>query len=279
MIRRSNSASGMTAFVIYGIFLLVAVVVLFPLVWMFYTSFKSQFEIFQDPFGLPSSLNLDNYIHAWTTGDFSKYFFNSVVVTIPSVAATVAVSALAAYAFARIPFRWRNALYLFMLAGLIVPPQAIVIPAFLIVSHLGLISNFLALIFTYMSWCPIGILILTPFFASIPRDIEDAARVDGASRFAIFWRISLPLAQPALATVAIFYFVFIWNDFLYPLLYLQDQSMVTVPIGLVLFNSRYQVNWGLQTSALSIATIVPLVCYLMFQSRFVRGLTAGSMKG
>jgi ABC-type glycerol-3-phosphate transport system permease component len=160
-----------------------------------------------------------------------------------------------------------------------VPPQAIVIPAFQIVSRLGLINNYLGLIFTYLSWCPVAIFILTTFFRSMPAEIEDAAKIDGAGPLDIFWRIALPLAQPALATVAIFYFVWVWNDFMYPLLYLQRDTMSTIPMGLMLFNGRYQVDWGMQTAALSIATFVPLIFYMIFQDKFVKGLTAGAIKG
>ena len=130
------------------------------------------------------------------------------------------------------------------------PPQAIVIPAFQLVAGLGLINNFAALFFTYLSWCPVGIFILRAFFKSLPEDLYDAAKVDGASSFRTFWQIALPLAKPALATVSIFYFVWVWNDFLYPLLYLQKDTMSTIPMGLMLFNGRYQTDWGMQTAAL-----------------------------
>jgi len=204
---------------------------------------------------------------------------NSVIVTVPSVLGVLAVSSLAAFSFARFRFKGDNALFLFFLLGIMVPPQAIVIPAFQIVSTLGLISNFLSLIFTYLSWCPVGIFILRSFFRSIPQEIMDAARIDGCSSFGTYWRIALPLSKPALATVAIFYFVWVWNDFLYPLLYLQKDTMSTIPMGLMLFAGRYQVDWGMQTAALSIATFAPITFYLIFQDKFVKGLTAGAVKG
>jgi ABC-type glycerol-3-phosphate transport system permease component len=189
------------------------------------------------------------------------------------------VSSLAAYSFARFRFRGKNAMFLFFLIGIMVPPQAIIIPAFQIVARLGLINTYTGLIFTYLSWCPVGIFILRTFFESLPSEIEDAAKIDGCSSLDLFWRIALPLAQPALATVAIFYFVWVWNDFIYPLLYLQRDTMNTIPLGLMLFQGRYQVDWGMQTAALSIATFVPVIFYLIFQDKFVRGLTAGAVKG
>lgn len=269
----------LTATVTYLIFLLFLMVVLYPMIWMFYTSFKEQWQIFADPFALPSSLNLANYTKAWTTGNFRLYFFNSVIITLPSVIGILLVSSLAAYAFARFRFYGSGVLFVFFLIGIMVPPQAIVIPAFQIVSRLGLINNFLGLIFTYLSWCPVGIFIMTTFFRGLPIEIEDAAKIDGASALGIFWRIALPLAKPALATVAIFYFVWVWNDFMYPLLYLQNDRMSTIPMGLMLFNGKYQVDWGMQTAALSIATFVPIFFYMIFQDKFVKGLTAGAVKG
>lgn len=268
-----------TRIVSYLIMLVVFFIVAYPLFWMFMTSLKEQWEIFDNPFALPSSLNFANYVNAWTAGDFNLFFLNSVIITVPSVIATVFVSALAGYAFARFKFKGSRVLYIFFLVGIMVPPQAVIIPAFIIVSRLGLMNNYLALIFTYLSWCPIGIFILTTFFRSLPLEIEDAAKVDGASPLDIFWRIALPLAKPALATVAIFYFVFVWNDFLYPLLYLQNDTMSTIPMGLMLFNGRYRVDWGMQNAALSIAVLVPLVFYMIFQDKFVKGLTAGAVKG
>jgi ABC-type glycerol-3-phosphate transport system permease component len=279
MTERAQQNRWVAPSVIYLVFAVFTVVVLYPLIWMFYTSFKEQWQIFQDPFALPGSLNMANYKEAWTRGNFGLYFFNSVFVTIPSVLGILLVSSLAAYAFARFKFRGSTALFYLILIGIMVPPQAIVIPAFLLVSRLGLINNFASLFFTYLSWCPVGIFILHAFFKSLPEELLDAARVDGAGKFRVFWQIALPLAKPALATVAIFYFVWVWNDFLYPLLYLQDDKKSTVPLGLMLFRGQYQTNWGLQTAALSIASFVPLLFYMLFQDKFVKGMTAGALKG
>lgn len=269
----------LTATITYLIFLFFLVIVLFPLFWMFYTSFKEQWQIFANPFAFPDSLNLTNYVKAWTTGNFSRYFTNSIIITLPSVLGVLLVSSLAAYAFARFTFRGSNVIFIFFLIGIMVPPQAIIIPAFQIVSRLGLINNFLGLIFTYLSWCPVGVFIMTTFFRNLPIEIEDAAKIDGASALGIFWRIALPLAKPALATVAIFYFVWVWNDFMYPLLYLQNDKLSTIPMGLMFFNGKYNVDWGMQTAALSIATFVPITFYMLFQDKFVKGLTAGAVKG
>ena len=279
MSRRLRPMQVLSAAITYFIFGFLFLVVLYPMIWMFYTSFKEQWQIFEDPFALPAELNLTNYVNAWTKGNFRLYFANSVIITLPSVLGILLVSSLAAYAFARFRFRGSTFLFIFFLIGIMVPPQAIVIPAFQIVSRMKLINTYWGLIFTYLSWCPVGIFIMTTFFRGLPLEIEDAAKIDGASALGIFWRIALPLAKPALATVAIFYFVWVWNDFMYPLLYLQTDVMSTIPMGLMLFNGRYQVDWGMQTAALSIATFVPIFFYMIFQDKFVKGLTAGAVKG
>lgn len=279
MSRRIRPAQLISTTVMYLIFLFVFLLVMFPMIWMFYTSFKAQWQIFANPFALPDRLNFINYIKAWTTGDFRLYFANSILVTLPSVLGLLAISSLAAYAFARFKFKGSNALFLFFLLGIMVPPQAVIIPGFQVVSRLHLLNSFLGLIFNYLSWCSVGIFILRTFFESLPQEIEDAAKIDGCSSLGIFVRIALPLAKPALATVSIFYFVWVWNDFIYPLLYLQKDTMNTIPLGLMLFQGRYQVDWGMQTAALSIATFVPVLFYLIFQDKFVKGLTAGAVKG
>jgi ABC-type glycerol-3-phosphate transport system permease component len=246
---------------------------------MLYSSFKNQWQIYANPYALPRSLDPANYIKAWKTGDFKLFFTNSVIVTVPSVVGLIVISSLAAYSFARYKFKGDKFLFLFFLFGIMVPPQAIVIPAFQVVYRLHLLNNYLGLIFTYLGWCSFGIFILRTFFSSFPKEIEDAAKMDGCSSFGIFLRIAFPLAKPALATVSIFYFVWVWNDFLYPLLYLQRESMNTIPLGLMLFQGRYLSDWSMQTAALSIATIIPIIFYLIFQDKFVKGLTAGAVKG
>jgi ABC-type glycerol-3-phosphate transport system permease component len=160
-----------------------------------------------------------------------------------------------------------------------VPPQAILISSYQVISAFGLVNSYFALIFTYLSWTPAGILIMRAFFSSQPKEIEDAARIDGCCTFAIFRKIAIPLAKPALATVAIFYFVWVWNDFIFPLIYLHDDIKATIPLGLMQFRGKYSVNWASQCAALSIAVFPPLIFYFIFQDKFVRALSAGALKG
>lgn len=262
----------------YLIFIVLAVAVMYPLLWMVMSSLKSRYGIFQDPLGLPHAVNTDNYVRALGEGNFKLNLINSLIVTIPSVLLLVLVSSLAAFAFARLTFRGRTVLFYLLLIGVMVPPQSIVIPVFQVVFRMGLLNTFPGLILVYMSWSPVAILILTTFFRGIPQEIFEAAQIDGAGILRTFARVGLPLAKPAIATVAIFYFVWIFNDFLYPLVLLQDPNKATIPLGLMQFQGLYRVDWGTQNAALTMAVAVPVIFYMFFQDKFVRGLTAGALK-
>ena len=274
--RRTNTIKGL---ILYPIYLLLAAVILYPLAWMLYSSFKDNPAIFADVFALPSTLYLGNYLTVFTEGAMGTYFRNSLLVAVVSVTGLVAFSSLAAYAFATFRFRGSTALFLILLLGLMVPPQALIISGFKLMAILDLLDTYWALIFTYFGWTSFGILVLRNFFQSVPRDIKDAARVDGAGHWAMFSQIMLPLARPSLSTIAIFYFMWVWNEFIYPLVYMQTPEKYTIPLGVLFFNSRYTVEWGLQMAALAVATIVPLVVYYAFQKQFIRGILAGALKG
>lgn len=267
-----------SAVLTYIIFAIVLVAVLYPILWMLMSSLKTTYQIFEDPLGIATAPSLDNYARALVTGNFGLNLLNSVIVTVPSVLLILLISAFAGYAFARLRFRGSKVLFYLLLIGVMVPPQAIIITVFQVVFRLGLLNNFFGLILVYMSWAPVAIFILTTFFKGIPTEILEAAEIDGAGIVRTFFSVGLPLAKPALATVAIFYFVWVWNDFIYPLTLLQDPELATIPLGLQQFQGLYRVDWGTQTAALTMAVAVPIIIYMFFQDKFVRGLTAGAIK-
>ena len=274
--RRNTSLKGI---ILYPLFLLLAAVILYPLVWMIYSSFKSNTDIFANVFALPSQLYLGNYITVFTEGAMGLYFRNSLLIAVVSVAGLLVLSSLAAYAFATFRFRGSTPLFMILLLGLMVPPQALIISGFKLMSILKLLDTYWALIFTYLGWSSFGIMVLRNFFQSVPRDVKDAARVDGAGHWQMFSQIMLPLARPSISTIAIFYFMWVWNEFIYPLVYMQTPEKYTVPLGVLFFNGRYTIEWGLQMAALAVATIVPLIVYYTFQKQFIRGILAGALKG
>ena len=274
--RRNSTFKGL---ILYPLFLLLAAIILYPLVWMIYSSFKSNTDIFANVFALPNQLYLGNYITVFTEGAMGLYFRNSLLIAVVSVAGLLVLSSLAAYAFATFRFRGSTPLFMILLLGLMVPPQALIISGFKLMSILKLLDTYWALIFTYLGWSSFGIMVLRNFFQSVPRDVKDAARVDGAGHWQMFTQIMLPLARPSISTIAIFYFMWVWNEFIYPLVYMQSPEKYTVPLGVLFFNGRYTIEWGLQMAALAVATIVPLIVYYAFQKQFIRGILAGALKG
>lgn len=262
----------------YLIYIAMFAVVLYPLVWMLMASVKSQPAIFQDPLGFPKNASLDNYRRALGEGNFSLNLKNTLIVTLPAVFFLVLISCFAAYAFARLRFRGRKWLFYLLLVGVMVPPQSIVITVFQVVFRLGLLNTFTGLILVYLSWCPVAIFILTTYIRGIPNEMFEAAEIDGAGPIRSLFLIALPLSKPAIATVSIFFFVWIYNDLLYPLVLLQDPSKATIPIGLLQFQGQYRADWATQNAALVMAMILPVTVYMLFQDKFVRGLTAGALK-
>jgi len=256
-----------------------AVLILLPLLNMIFSSFKSTREIIQHPYGLPSEWLVSNYRAVWVNGGFAAYFVNSVVITGISIALVLLFGSMAAFGIARYRYRLALFVYLLFLAGIMLPLKAAIIPLFLIIRRLGLMNTRLSLIlvFTAMS-LPATVFILTGFMRTIPRDLEDAARIDGANDFGIYRRVILPLATQSIALVTIYNSVPIWNDFFFPLVFVQSDRLKPLPLGMSVFFGQFQTNWGLLFAALSIAIIPMLVLYLFLSKYFIRGMTAGAIK-
>ncbi|HYF96259.1 MAG TPA: carbohydrate ABC transporter permease [Symbiobacteriaceae bacterium] len=267
------------AAVLYPIYTIAAVLILYPVVWMIYSSFKSNMDILSNVFALPRQISFENYVTVFTTGGLGRFFANSLFISSVSVAGLILFSAMAAYAFATFEFRGKKALFLFCLIGMMVPTQSLIISGFKWMSVLKLVNTYWALIFTYLGWGSFGIQVLRNFFQSVPKEVKEAALIDGAGHWHMFTKIMLPLARPSISTVTIFYFMWVWNEFIYPLVYMQEPEKFTVPLGILFFNDRYNVDWGLQMAGLAVATIPPLIVYYTFQKQFIRGILAGAVKG
>ncbi|MDZ7799609.1 MAG: carbohydrate ABC transporter permease [Trueperaceae bacterium] len=250
----------------------------FPLAWMLYSSLKDNQEIFAHPFGLPEAPQWSNWVEAWTVGDLGRLYLNSLFVTGVAVAVLVALASMAAYAFARLRFPGRDALFYLFLIGLLLPPQTVVIPLFVQLRDMGLLDTHLALILPYASWpMALTIYLLRSFYRTLPGELEDAARIDGAGLAATFWHADAALVRPALVTMAILNAVNLWNELLFALLFVRDEATRTLPAGLLAFYGHYSVDYKLVFSALSIATVPILVVYFIFQRQIIAGLTVGSL--
>lgn len=267
--------------VTYAVLLLGAGVVLVPFWYMLATSFKPQTFIFEIPPRLwPAEWTLRNYTAALSTDMFGLYFVNSLIVAVASTGATLLVSSLLAYAFARLQFPGKEMLFNLFLVGMMIPPVMLIIPQFLVASWLGLLNNLVGLILVYITMnLSLQTFLLRGFFEGIPRDLEEAAVIDGAGHWTIFWRIILPLSRPGLAVVAIFTFLYSWDEFPWAHVAIKETAKRTLPIGIALFQSAHLTEWG-QVFAASIVALVPVVLlFAFFQRYFIRGITTTGLKG
>jgi ABC-type glycerol-3-phosphate transport system permease component len=250
-----------------------------PLYWMIATSLKPEYEVFaRPPVWWPSPPRWQNYLEALTTLPFGRYGINTLIIAVFSVVGYTLSCTVVAYGFARLRAPGKNFLFVVLLATLMLPYPVVMIPQYVIFSELDLVNTFWPLILPAFLGSPFYIFLLRQFFLQIPPDLEDAARIDGASIAQIIWHIMFPLARPAMAAVAIFSFQFAWNDFLAPLIYLQDQSKYTLMLGLSFFRSSFQVNWAyLMAASLTIALPV-IILFFIAQREFIEGITLGGIK-
>lgn len=248
-----------------------------PFLWMFTTSLLSRAETYTNTSLFPTTWRWENYVTAWQAAPFPRYYLNSFIMASGIVIGHVLFNAMAAYVFARIDFPAKNAIFVVLLASMMVPTFVTIIPAYTLVASLGWIDSYYALIVPRLADV-FGIILLRQYFSTIPREIEDAAWIDGCGRLRSFWTIILPMAKPALATVAIFSFLFAWNDFLWPLLVTNGDEMRTVQVGLSVFEGRYSTSWNHLMAGTIMATIPSVIVFMIFQRGIVRGLTAGALK-
>jgi raffinose/stachyose/melibiose transport system permease protein len=265
----------------YLILTLWSLLVLFPIWTMLVNSIKPQREIFRDPFGLPDTITWAGYERVWVEGNFAIYFRNSILVTVISILLILFLGSLAAFALANWKSRFANLIYLFFIAGLMVPIRLGTINIFQIIIALKLNGSLLSLIPVYVAMgLPIAAFVLTAFIRSVPSELVEAALVDGATKWRIYVSVIMPLIRPALATVAIFNLIPIWNDLWFPLIFLRgSESHRTVTLGVSLLFGQYQTNWTSILSTLSLSAVPLLVLYLLMSKQFIKGLTAGAVKG
>jgi len=256
-----------------------AAVILLPLAWMLVTSIETLAESRHfPPTIVPSGIHWENYPNALDSAPFGRFFANSLVVTLASVAGNLVFCSLAGYAFARLRFFGRDVIFIVLLATLMVPFQVTMIPTFLIVQHLGLVNSLGAQIAPNLV-TPFGIFLLRQFFRTLPIDLEEAARIDGCSRLGVLFRVVLPLSMPALATLGIVTFLWTWNDFLWPLIAISSTDQSTVQLGLASFQGAHQTRWTLLMAGNVVALAPMLLVFVFAQRWFVQSIAATGVKG
>ncbi len=250
-----------------------------PFVWVATMSLRTTTEIADAPYALPWPMHWDKFGSAWSDSNYDTYFFNSVGIVLAAVAILTVVGGMAAHGFARYRFRFKGLLYFVIFSTIIFPPQVTVIGLFQIMVDYGLYNSRFGLVLVYVSiQLPVTIYILESFFARIPKDLFEAARMDGYSEWAIFWRISLPVAMPAISTTIILNTILLWNEFLYAVVLITDDDKRTLPLGVLRFMGDQLEDVGMIATGLMIAIVPVVLIYVFFSERLIQGMTAGAVK-
>lgn len=258
-----------------------AVVMVLPFAYMISTSFKKQTFLFEmPPKFLPDEPTVKNYVNAWTNGNFSRYFLNSVFVSTASTIITVTVASMAAFAFARLKFPGKRFAFMVLLTGLMVPTIVLIIPQFVMAKRLHLVDSFAGLILFYIGASfAMNTFLLRGFMEEIPSELDDAMRVDGANTWTRFIRLYVPLSRPAISTVSLFAFLASWDEFAWAVTLINSPEKRTLPIAIALFHGEHATSWGLVFAASMIAMIPVVIVFLVAQKHLIQGISLGGVKG
>ena len=270
---------GLNKIITYIFLVALAALMLLPFVWMLSASLKMDKDVFRFPIQwIPEVPQWGNYVRIWIQIPFLTFFANTAKLTVIITFLQLFTSSLAGYAFAKLQFKGRDIIFLAYIASIAIPWQSYMVPQFIMMRKLDLVDTHMALILL-QAFTAFGVFLMRQFFISIPNDIIDAARIDGLSEYGIYFRIMLPLSKPALATLTIFTAVFVWNDFMGPLIYLNSQNLKTIQLGLRLFILQYSANYALIMAASLVSLIPVVVLFLAFQRFFVEGIASTGVKG
>lgn len=264
------------------LFIALAITVIFPLIWVLYTSLKTNQEFFLSAWGLPKVLHWDNYARAWTDGMFGQFFINSLLITTASLVLILSFSTMTAYVLARFTFRGSQLIFNLYTAGMMFPIVMAMIPLFMLLKFMGLWGDWKGLLLAYLAFSlPFTVFVLVPFFKTLPRELEEAAIIDGAGHYQVFWKVMLPLARPGLVTAGIFNFLGIWNEYNLALVILGKPKYFTLPLGVarLAVQQDYKSDWTTMFAGLALVMVPTLVVYAIFQRQLAEGITAGAVKG
>ena len=263
-----------------GLLLVFSFSCIFPMVWIFYSSFKTQAEFTQSSTALPQALNLNNYISVFTQTKLGMYMLNSARNTILSVLIIIVFSFLAGYVLSRYRFRGRSLIYNYFIMGMLIPVHALLVPMYVQLRQSGLTNHWYTLLFPYVAFgLPISIMLIESYIASIPKELEEAASIDGCGFFRCLFQIVFPLAMPILSTVAIIQFFAVWNEFSFSLILVNSDTLRTVPVGLTMFKSAYTVDYPRLMAGIMTTTLPVMILYFVFSKRIIEGMVAGAVKG
>ena len=268
------------SFFIHCFLILVALTCLFPLWWAFASSLKTQETVFNDLSLFPAHPHWENYAYAWTKANFGLYFLNSLLYTVTVVVGVILVASMAAYAFSRLRFPGKNILFILLISTMMIPLPGSMIALYVLLNKLHLVDTRLGYILPQINGgLAFGIFLLKTFFDDLPKEIEDSAAIDGCGRFRTYWHIAMPLARPAIAVLAIFNILAVWNEYLLAMLVLANKNLMPLQRGLMVFQGAHITQYPLLMAGIIITVLPVLVIYLMLQKHIIKGITAGAVKG
>lgn len=264
--------------IVHSVLIVGALIMIVPYLWMITLSLKPKELTFTAPYLIPTTFVMSNYQQAWQTASFDRYYLNSALVTVGITVGQVVIGSLAAYAFARLRFPGKEVIFILFLATMMVPFHAILIPSYLLIERLGWVDTYKAMIVPRL-FSAFGIFLMRQYYENISSELDDAALIDGCSRIGVWWRILVPLSGPGLVTLGIFSFLFAWNEFLWPLVVINDPEMRTVQLGLAMFQGRYGTQWTLLMAGTVTATLPTILVFLIGQRWFIESIAHTGLKG
>lgn len=275
---RPSPLEALSQQLIFVLFLLLSLVALYPIAWLVTNSLKTSAEMFDRTWAFPQIWHWENYRKAWDFG-IQNYFLNSVLVTALSVLLVVWLGSMAAFALARFDFRWRNPLFYLVLGGMMLAPEVALFPLFRILNELRIYDTYWSLILPYVAFgIPFTTFLIRAYMLGIPREIEEAAQMDGASPWQNYTRIILPLSRPILASAALLQAMRIWNEFMFALTFMESESHKTLTVGVMTFANALRTDWAVLMAALVLSALPMVVIFLLVQRQFIAGLTQGAIK-
>lgn len=278
--RKGDVKSALLGILKWFLIIFFAVYTLFPLLWLFVSSFKTNFELLSDPFSLPASWQIQNYVNALTQAGLGRMLLNSVFIGIVATLLNTVIASMAAYCISRFRFRGREKLFTMFTAGILVPLNALMVPYFVIITKLGLYDTYTGMVLLY---CAIGIpmstFIIRGLMDSIPVDIEEAAYIDGCGFFGRFWHIIFPLSRTGIVTAATFEFLTCWNEFVFANLIISSEKLRTIQVGIRYFTNQFSTDYVSMYAAIVISIIPSIIGYVLFQEQIISGMTSGAVKG
>lgn len=264
----------------YGVLLFVLVITIYPVIWMISGSLKNNYEFFQNIWGFSRNPHFNNFVSAWNRGALGQKYINSIIVTVFSLLIIIPVNSCAAYAIARLDFKWKKFIYTFLLIGIMIPSGILAIPVFSVALSVNLVNSLYGLVIIYAAQAvSFGTFIMRSFFISLPKSLEEAAEIDGCTKFKSFLFVILPLAVPGIMTQVIFSGLNIWNEYLLASILIRSDKLKTLPLGLATFVNQYNVDYPELFAALVCVMVPVILIYLVGQKSFIEGMTAGAVKG